>query len=236
MRDKVTIITGASSGIGMATSTYLAAEGARLVLASRSAEDLKNVAERLPGALAVPTDVTKREESQRLVDTAVGEFGRIDILINCAAMAMFATVDSIDLDEYHALIELNVLAPLHLMQRVIPIMRAQGGGTIVNVSSMASRRYIPNIAGYASTKYALNALSLTAREELAGDNITVSIIRPTLVDTDFGRRATRPEPEALRFAEDGKLLPHVLSPQVVAKRIGDLIRSGEAELDVTQPE
>ena len=120
------------------------------------------------------------------------------------------------------------------MQLVIPHMRQQGGGAILNVSSMSTRRTIPNIAGYASTKYALNALSLTARQELANDGIRISIIRASLVDTDFGQNAPSPEPVALRRAPDGSLLPNVLSPEKVAEKICELIRSGEAEFDLVQ--
>lgn len=112
------------------------------------------------------------------MEKAIERFGRIGVLINGAAQAMASPVEKVDLDVYRKLPELNVVAPLHLMQLVIPQVRKQGGGTILNISSQASLRFIPYIAGYASTKYALNNLSLTAREELANDNLTVSIIRP----------------------------------------------------------
>ena len=111
-------------------------------------------------------------------------------------------------------------------------MRTQGGGTILNISSLSSKRYIPNIAGYASTKYALNALSLTAREELSKDNIVVSIICPYIVNTDFGKNAESPEPDSLRHAPDGSVLPTVLSPELVAKKVADILKSGEAEMDI----
>lgn len=233
IEQKVVLVTGASGGIGLAAARKLATQGAMLVLAARHQEKLSALAATLPNALAVPTDVTNPSEAQALVRGAIGHFGRIDILINCAGRAMFATVEKIEVDYYRALWELNVAAPLALMQLVIPHMRRQGGGLILNVSSMATRRYIPNIAAYASTKYALNALTLTARQELAKDNIVVSLIRPGVVDTDFGRNTPSPEPEALRFAADGTLLPHVLSPELIAEKISELIQSGEAELDVT---
>lgn len=229
---KVIIITGASSGIGRAAARKLATEGARLVLAARSRERLQQIAAELAGSLVVPTDVTRFSESQNLIEQTVAAFGRVDVLINGAGQAMFSPVDQIDLTVYRALLELNVVAPLTLMQLVIPHMRRQGGGTILNVSSMASTRYIPNISGYASTKYALSALSLTARQELAKDGIVISLIRPGIVNTDFGRNTPQPEPNSLRFAPDGSLLPHVLSPEVVAEKISELLQSGEAELDL----
>ena len=234
IENKVIIVTGASSGIGLATAQKLANQGARVVLAARSREKLEQLAARLPGSLAAPADVTRFADAQNLVDRTLSNYGRIDGLVNCAGQGMFAPVEKVDLDEYRTLLELNVVAPLQLMQLVIPQMRKQGGGTILNVSSMSTRRYIPNIAGYASTKYALNALSLTARQELAGDGIVVSIIRASLVDTDFGQNAPSPEPGALRRAPDGSLLPSVLSPEQVAEKISELIRSGEAEFDLVQ--
>jgi short-subunit dehydrogenase len=113
-------------------------------------------------------------------------------------------------------------------------MRIQGGGTILNISSLSSKKYIPKIAGYASTKYALNALSLTARQELAKDDIVVSIIRPNIVDTDFGRHTPSSEPDALRHASDGSVLPHVLTTETVAKKVAELIQSGEPEVDILE--
>jgi short-subunit dehydrogenase len=120
------------------------------------------------------------------------------------------------------------------MQLVIPRMREQGGGQIVNLSSQASTKYIPYIAGYASTKFALNNLSLTAREELAKDGITVSVVKPGIVDTEFGQNTPSPESAALRRDADGNLLPHVIGPTTVATAVADIIRSGDAQLDLLE--
>jgi NAD(P)-dependent dehydrogenase (short-subunit alcohol dehydrogenase family) len=107
---------------------------------------------------------------------------------------MAKPVEHIDLDEYRQLWDLNVIAPLRLMQLVIPHMRKGGGGQIVNISSQASTKYIQFIAGYASTKSALNNLSLTAREELAKDGITVSIVKPGIVDPEPRTQSPAPRP------------------------------------------
>jgi short-subunit dehydrogenase len=232
--ERAIIITGASSGIGRATAQHLSTLGARLVLASRDATALHGLAEQLPGAVAVPTDVTKPDDATRLVEETITRFGRIDVLVNNAGRAMAKPVEHIDLAEYAQLLELNVLAPLRLMQLVIPRMRAQGGGQIVNISSQASSKYIPFIAGYASTKAAVNILSLTAREELAKDAITVSILKPGIVDTDFGTNTPSPEPDALRHAGDGTLLPHVIASTAVAAAVAQLIGSGDAQLDLVE--
>jgi short-subunit dehydrogenase len=178
--------------------------------------------------------VTDPDDAARLVETAIARFGRIDVLVNNAGRAMAKPVEKIDLAEYTRLFELNVLAPLRLMQLVIPRMREQGRGQIVNISSQASTKYIPYIAGYASTKFALNNLSLTAREELAADGITVSIVKPGIVDTDFGQHTASPEPAALRRDPDGNLLAHVIAPTSVATAVADIIGSGDAELDLLE--
>src|SRR5574341_940965 len=131
----VVIVTGASQGIGRATSKHLASLGARLVLAARSAAALDALARDLPGALAVPTDVRKDEDVSALVGATLKEFGRIDILVNLAGQAMWSPVESIDLSHYRDLLDLNVVGYLRTMQAVIPVMRKQGRGVIVNVSS-----------------------------------------------------------------------------------------------------
>lgn len=216
----------------MATARALAEKGARLILVARNKGRLDAIAAEIPNALAVPADVTDPEQAVSLVDTAQRAYGRIDILINNAGRAMFSVVEQIDVHEYRELLDLNVIAPLRLMQLVIPLMRSQGGGTILNISSMVTRANIPMIAGYSSTKYALNSLTLTAREELAGDNIRVCLMRPGLVDTEFGNNTSRQEPEALRYSPTGELLPHVHSSESVARQIVQMLEADEFEVDM----
>ncbi len=232
--DRVIIITGASSGIGLATAKHLSSLGARLVLAARDADALKRLEQELPGSVAISTDVTKPDQAARLVEETITGFGRVDVLVNNAGRAMAKPVEHIDIAEYAELLELNLIAPLRLMQLVIPQMREHGGGQIVNISSQASTKHIPFIAGYASTKSALNTLSLTAREELAKDNITVSIVKPGIVDTGFGQNTPSPESDALRHTADGVLLPHVISPAAVAAAVADVIASAAAVVDLVE--
>ncbi len=231
---RVIIITGASSSIGLATVRQLSALGAQLVLAARDAAALHALEEELPRSLAVPADVTDPDDAVGLVEATIARFGRVDVLVNNAGRAMAKPVEHIDPAEYGALLELNVLAPLRLMQLVIPLMREQGGGQIVNISSRASTKHMPFIAGYASTKSALNTLSLTAREELAKDGISVSIIKPGIVDTEFGQDTPSPDPDVLRHAADGTLLPHVIAPTAVAAAVADVIRSAEPVVDLLE--
>jgi NADP-dependent 3-hydroxy acid dehydrogenase YdfG len=231
IKDKVVIVTGASQGIGHATSKYLTAQGAKVVLAARSAHKLNQLEKELPGSFAIPTDMTKDDDVKNLVEKTIQKFGRVDILVNLAGQSMWIPVEKIEIDQYRKLMELNVYGYLRAMQAVIPIMRKQGGGMIVNVSSMTTARIVPNVASYASTKHAVNSLTLTARAELEKDNIVVSLIRPKLVDTDFGKNAINPEPDALRDPNNPNR-PPVDTPEYVAEKIGELIRSGEAELNL----
>lgn len=236
VQDKIVIVTGASSGIGRQIAQTLSKNGATVVLAARASDKLSDAEKEIKKSIAIPTDVTTEADINKLVKTVVDKLGRIDILVNCAGIGMFGRVEDIDAAKYRAVLELNLVAPLLLMEKVIPIMRKQGGGTIVNISSLSSKKYIPNIAGYASTKHALNAISLTAREELAKDNIKVSIVCPYIVNTDFGKHSVVPEPDALRHKPDGTLLPTVLSTERVAEEVLKIIHSGEAEVLILPPE
>ena len=192
VQNKVVIVTGASMGIGAATARAFADAGAKVVLAARSADKLAAVAESVPAraeALVVPTDMTDQAQVQALIDRTYEQFGRIDILINNAGQALIGPVETIDPDNFRQIIEVNVLGPLLTTQAAVPKMRAQGGGLILNVSSLVSKMAIPGIGAYAATKYALNGLSLTARNELEKDNIRVVLFHPSMTDTEFGNNA-----------------------------------------------
>jgi NAD(P)-dependent dehydrogenase (short-subunit alcohol dehydrogenase family) len=193
IRNSVVLITGASAGIGLATARRFAAEGARVVLAARSADALERTAEELrregKEALAVRTDMTSRADVERLAHVAYEHFGRIDILINNAGQAAAGTIADVEADHYRRIIELNLFGPLYAMQAVIPLMRQGGGGLIINISSMVSKMHIPGLGTYASTKAALNMLSDTARGELEPDNIRVITVYPRMTATDFGKNS-----------------------------------------------
>src|SRR3954464_4377702 len=133
--------------------------------------------------------MTDQAQVQALINQAYARFGRIDIVINNAGQAAVGMVATINPVRYRQIIELNLLGPLHMIQAVVPKMQAQGGGVIINISSNVSKMAIPGIGAYASTKYALNGLSLTARNELAADNIRVVLFHPGQTSTEFGKNA-----------------------------------------------
>ena len=229
IKDKIVIVTGASEGIGAAVAKLLAARGAKVVLAARKADVLKKMAAELPGSLAVPTDMRKPDEIAALIKKTVEHFGRIDLLINNAGQAQYGPVEKVDLAGYQSIIELNVYGPLRAMQAVIPQMRRQGGGLILNVSSMVSKQYIPNLGSYASTKYALNALSLTARAELAKDKIVVSVFHPRMTGTNFGQNSIGVRMFENRASAPARNELPIDTPEAVAEKIVKQIVSEEPE-------
>ncbi len=228
---KVVLITGASGGIGLATARLLAQKGAKLALAARSTEKLEQVAAELPDAIALPTDMRNEANIQRMIEQTQRHFGRIDVLINNAGQGLHTPVEKVDLQQYREVFELNVVSVIAAMQDVIPIMRAQGGGVIINISSGTSkipieRMRMTTVGPYASTKYALNAISLTARNELAADNIRVGVVYPGVTATEFhhnlanGPRDNQNRPGGMQAD----------SAEYVAEKILEAIQSEDAEV------
>ncbi|HEV3245460.1 MAG TPA: SDR family oxidoreductase [Candidatus Paceibacterota bacterium] len=222
---KVVVVTGASEGIGLAIARLLAEKGASVVLAARSKDKLYALETQIPNSIAVPTDMSKENEIRDLIGSTVKKCGRIDILINNAGQGLRAPVESIDLDDYRAVMQLNVFSILYAMQLAIPIMRKQGGGMILNIGSMVSKNYFPYLAAYASTKYALNAITLTARQELEKDNITVCVFHPKMTATGFGAHA-RGETYSSRAGRPGMQAD---PPEAVAEEVLKQIESEEPE-------
>jgi len=237
IRNSVVIVTGASRGLGEATARLFASQGARVALAARSADTLNRLATELPGSLAVPTDLCDGAAIARMVAQVHAHYGRIDLLINNAGQSRQDPVEHVDVARYRALMDVNLYGPLLAMQAVIPLMRAQCGGLIFNISTALTKRplYLPGLGAYVSTKYALNALTLTARAELAADNIRVGVIYPGLMTTAFGTEA-RPAVAGWPWAPAGALAnlppgaPTPETPEAVAALILDAVRHEPAEL------
>jgi short-subunit dehydrogenase len=219
------IVTGASSGIGAATARLLHEAGARPVLAARRADRIEALAAELGGALAVSADVTSQADIDRLVARTLDRHGRIDGLVNNAGVSLHGPADRIDIAEMRRVLDLNVIAVVAMTQAVLPAMRAQGAGRIVNVSSGTTRAARPGLAGYAATKAALNMLTAVTRLELASDGIDVSLVVPSITGTEFAggrfRIGESPWPGAV-----------VHSPEYVGKVILRALRTGEERLDI----
>jgi NAD(P)-dependent dehydrogenase (short-subunit alcohol dehydrogenase family) len=227
VKDKVALITGASTGIGKATAELFAARGAKVALAARSVDKLKEISSGLPDSLAVPIDMRNPKEVRRMVRDTHAHYGRLDVLVNNAGQGLRSPIESIDLADLSHVMSLNLYGPLIAMQAAIPLMRKQGYGTIVNISSGVTRANYPTLAGYAATKSALNMITLTARNELARDGITVSLVYPGLTATDFAKHSLPSGPEL-------KALPNspieADSPLLVAERILEAVETGAAEV------
>jgi len=235
IRDSVVIVTGASSGLGEALARLFAAQGAKVALVARSAAPLARLAASLPGALAAPTDLRDAAAIGRMVTQVQEHYGRIDLLINNAGQGMAGPLEHVDLAQYRQLMDLNLYAPLLTMQAVIPIMRAQGGGLILNISSGTTQiaLHIPGLGAYSSTKYALNAISLTAQAELAADNIRVGTIYPGMMSTAFGAHMLGAAPAWLGGGPGGAVslpagAPLPVPPAAVAATILDAVRDEPA--------
>jgi short-subunit dehydrogenase len=187
IRGKVVIITGASAGIGAACADVFRKRGALLSLTARSSTGL----ERTGGAdaLLTPGDLTDAETPARVVDATLERWGRIDILINNAGVGMYRPAWKAPLPDLRSMFEVNFFAPLQLTQMVVPHMRKQQGGAIVNVASIAGKVTLPWLSLYSTSKYALCSLGDGLRMELRRDSIHVVTVCPGYVKTEFQQHA-----------------------------------------------
>jgi len=232
VKNKVAIVTGASSGIGLATAQLLFSRGAKCVLVSRRREKLEELSIELPNSLVVPADMTKISEIKGMIEQTVTHFGRVDVLINCAGQGYDAPIETTDLEILRYVFDLDVAGPLVAMQQVIPIMRKQGAGTIINISSGTALMHLPNMGGYSALKRALADISLTAREELKKDNIVVSVVYPYMTATDFEKNTIK-HPSLLNQQEEepeGTGRPPLDTAKYVAQKILEGIEKGEPEI------
>ncbi len=190
MKNKVILITGASSGIGKATAVKLSKEGAAVILCSRSEdelEELKNAIESKGGrALVAVADVTKPSDLKNAVDQGVSEFGTIDVLINNAGLMPLSFVEKLKMDEWNQMVDVNIKGVLNGVAAVLPVMIENKSGHIINISSSAAHRYFPGGAIYCATKAGIKMFSEGLRQELAPEyGINVTSIEPGAVDTSL---------------------------------------------------
>jgi short-subunit dehydrogenase len=232
VQGKVAIVTGASSGIGLATAKLLSKKGAKLALVFRSKAKLEQLSTELPDAVAIPTDLSKVEAVQAMIERAFDHFGRIDILVNDAGRGYDVPVAKTDIDVFRYIFDLDVIAPVVAIKEVVPIMKKQGGGTIVNVSSGTALMYLPNNVPYSALKKALAHISITARKELQGDNIAVSVVYPYITLTNFEENTIKDASlQGLEESPDAQeAFKKADSAEFAAQKIVEAIESGEAEI------
>jgi len=213
------LITGASSGIGRATAFEFAAKGAKLILTARRFEYLKELAREIkqafPGItvpLAIRANVTKIKEVKSLIKSSVDHFGGIDILINNAGLGVYGDTERTTIEEFRLLMEVNFMGAVRCILEVLPIMKKENKGLIINIASVAAKHGVPYLGAYSASKAALVALSQSLRAELVDSHVSMMIVYPGYTQTDFFKKEKKlggahrpPEPYA--------------SPQKVAEAI-----------------
>jgi NADP-dependent 3-hydroxy acid dehydrogenase YdfG len=190
LRDRVAVVTGASSGIGAAVARASASEGASVALAARRRDALIEVQARLErqGAarsIVVPTNVTDRTQVGRLVSRAEDELGPVDVLVNCAGVMYYTLMRNAREDEWERTVEVNCKGALNCVGAVLPGMLERGRGHIITISSDAGRKVFPGLAVYSASKFFVEALSQGLRLETAGTGVKVTTVQPGNVATDL---------------------------------------------------
>ena len=186
---KVIVVTGASSGMGEAAARYLAARGAKLMLGARRLERIEAVAGELRAAghaaAALATDVTNRSEVAALVDAAVAQYGRIDVLINNAGIMPNSPLERLKVDDWDAMIDVNIKGVLYGIAAALPHMQKQKSGHVIITSSVAGHKVRPGSAVYSATKHAVRVIAEGFRQEMTPHNIRSTIISPGAVATEL---------------------------------------------------
>lgn len=194
---RVTVITGASSGLGAATARHLSARGANVVLGARRRERIETLAGELERAgakaLAVTTDVTDRTQVQALVDAAVQRFGRIDVLLNNAGLMQQSPLERLKVDEWDNMIDINIKGVLYGVAAALPHMQTQKTGHMIFVSSVAGHKVTPAGVIYSATKHAVRAIAEGLRQEAKPYNVRTTIISPGAVATELPSHITDPQ-------------------------------------------
>jgi NADP-dependent 3-hydroxy acid dehydrogenase YdfG len=227
LRDRVVLITGASSGIGEACAVSCSQAGMHVVLTARRTDRLEGLAQRLNdaggSALAVTGDVTHAEEMRHAVARAVLTFGRLDVIVCNAGLGYYGRVEDTTAEALARLLDVNLMGSFHAAQAALPQFRRQARGHLIFVSSIVGRRAVPGSGVYAATKFAQTGLAEALRSELLGSGIVVSTIYPVSTDTEFRDAAAR------AFGHTAGGLGPRQSPEIVARAVLRLIERPRPE-------
>ncbi|MEW5978159.1 MAG: SDR family oxidoreductase [Acidobacteriota bacterium] len=191
LSQKVAVVTGGSKGIGKAIAAALLEEGTKVVIGARSENELQRCVDQLKsGANArvqgIVCDVREMTQVRRLIQSAVDEFGGLDILVNNAAVGVFGAIDEIAPEQWREVIDTNLTGVFHCCHAAVPHLKKRGGGYIINISSLAGKNAFPGGAAYNASKFGLNGFSEAIMQDLRYDNIRVSYVMPGSVNTRFG--------------------------------------------------
>lgn len=197
IKNKVIVITGASSGLGEAAALHLSKLGAMVVLGARRVERIQALAKEINSkggkAIAIATDVTQVDQVKALVDTAVQTYGRIDVIINNAGLMPQSPLDRYKIDEWNQMIDVNIKGVLYGIAAALPYMKEQKSGHIINISSVAGHKVRAGGAVYAATKHAVRVISEGLREEVKPYNLRTTIVSPGAVDTELPNTISEPD-------------------------------------------
>ena len=214
---KVVLVTGASSGIGEATARLLAEHGATVVLGARRAERLEHIVRDITAAggraQAYSLDVTDLEQVRAFADHAVAQFGRIDVIVNNAGVMPLSPLEALRVEEWNRMIDVNIRGVLHGIAAVLPVMKAQGVGQVINIASIGAHAVSPTAAVYCATKYAVWAISEGLRQE--NTDIRVSTISPGVTESELAESIADPTGRE----QMKEFLKIAISPEAIARAI-----------------
>ncbi|MBO3065010.1 MULTISPECIES: SDR family oxidoreductase [Staphylococcus] len=226
VKDKVVVITGASSGIGEETASLLAENGAKLVLGARRIDKLEEIQQKIGNNVSIQkTDVTNADDVNTLIETAYNDFGRVDVLINNAGLMPQSFLDKNKQDEWNQMIDVNIKGVLYGIGAALPYMRKQNSGHIINLASVAGHAVFPGSAVYSGTKYAVRAITegLRQEESTVGSNIRTTILSPGAIDTELTDHISDQE---IKKGVD-KLYEDAIKPDAIARAINYAINEPE---------
>lgn len=225
MKGKVVLVTGASSGIGRASASKFASEGAMVVLVARNADALAEVAHELAEkggtSLAIAADVTREDEIERVVRETVTTFGGVDVLVNAAGIIGNGTIENTRLEDWDYMFNVNARAPFYLIQRALPHL-IERKGNVVNVSSVTGIRAFPNVLAYCASKAAVDQLTHCAALEVASKGVRINAVNPGVVVTQLHRRGGMDGETYAKFLEHSKTT-HPIGRVGQADEVAELI-------------
>lgn len=221
LKDRVALVTGASSGIGEAVSRNLAAAGMRLVLTARRQDRLETLAAELPSAVWLAADIVEPDMPQRLLDEARESYGRCDVVINNAGLLEVGAIEEIDLERVSRMVRVNVEAAYRVAYTALRYFKRENRGHLLNVSSVVGQKVRASAGAYAGTKFAIEALTEALRLELAGTPVKVSCVEPGLVRTELHDHLETHPAEAFNVR-------HILTPNDIARVIRFMLEQPES--------
>lgn len=225
MKDKVVLVTGASSGIGRATAALFAENKSKVIAVGRNEKELQELLASVPankGSVKIQlADVTEYSQIDRMISEIVQNFGRIDVLVNSAGIIKNGTIETTDLDDWDKMMNVNVRSVFYLMQKCIPHM-TENKGNIVNISSVAGTRSFPNVLAYAVSKAAIDQLTRCSALEVAAKGIRVNAVNPGVVVTNIHTRGGMDDESYAAFLERSKET-HPIGRPGTAKEVAELV-------------